>query len=124
DFLQSYAGSGVQHLALRTRDIVGAVRSFTERGVRFLNAPPTYYDGIQRRLGQSLLPLQALRAGNILVDRDHSGEMFQIFAESTVQRRTFFFELIERRGARTFGSNNIKALYEAKEQARAAAART
>ncbi|BCB89148.1 4-hydroxyphenylpyruvate dioxygenase [Phytohabitans suffuscus] len=121
DFLRANGGAGVQHLALSTRDIAGAVATLGARGVRFLKTPDSYYDAIERRLGAVSLSVAALRAGSILVDRDHWGEMFQIFTESTVERRTFFFELIERHGALTFGSNNIKALYEAKERARAAA---
>jgi len=120
DFLRANGGAGVQHLALSTRDIAGAVATLGARGVRFLKTPDSYYDAIEQRLGEVSLSVAALRAANILVDRDHWGEMFQIFTESTVERRTFFLELIERHGALTFGSNNIKALYEAKERARAA----
>ena len=121
DFLRDNAGAGVQHLALSTHDIVTAVDLCQQRGVRFLTTPATYYDAIAQRLGTVSLPIDALRAGNILVDRDHWGEMFQIFSESPFERRTFFFELIERHGALTFGTNNIRTLYEAKERARAAA---
>ncbi len=119
DFLRSQDGAGVQHLAFSTADIAGAINAFEERGVRFLTTPASYYEGIQRRLGEVRLSPEQLRAGNILVDRDHWGELFQIFTESTSVRRTLFFELIERHGALTFGSNNIKALYEAKERERA-----
>jgi 4-hydroxymandelate synthase len=118
DFLNSNEGAGIQHIAFSTAEIATAVSAFTERGVRFLNTPSSYYDGIGRRLGTVDVPLDRLRAGNILVDRDHWGEMFQIFTESIVVRRTLFFELIERHGALTFGTNNIKALYEAKERDR------
>lgn len=118
DFLSSHEGVGVQHIAFSTADIATAVTTFTERGVRFLNTPSRYYDGIRQRLGQVAVPMDQLRAGNILVDRDHWGEMFQIFTESVSVRHTLFFELIERRGALTFGTNNIKALYEAKERER------
>jgi 4-hydroxymandelate synthase len=118
DFLSSYGGAGVQHIAFSTADIAAAVSTFTEQGVRFLSTPSSYYDGIERRLGNVGVPLDRLRAGNILVDRDHWGEMFQIFTESAFVRRTLFFELIERHGALTFGTNNIKALYEAKERER------
>lgn len=118
DFLGSHGGAGVQHIAFSTAEIAGAVATFTERGMRFLSTPSSYYDGIQRRLGTVDVPLDQLRAGNILVDRDHWGEMFQIFTESAFVRRTLFFELIERHGALTFGTNNIKALYEAKERER------
>jgi 4-hydroxymandelate synthase len=120
DFVRSNAGNGVQHLAMSTQDIATAVRTYGERGVPFLPTPDSYYDGIEQRLGSVSLPIDALRAGKILVDRDHWGEMFQIFTESPFERRTFFFELIERHGALTFGTNNIRALYEAKERARAA----
>lgn len=118
DFLRSYGGAGVQHVAFSTDRIAAAVTAFTERGVRFLSTPSSYYDGIERRLGKVEVPMDRLRAGNILVDRDHYGEMFQIFTESPFVRRTLFFELIERHGALTFGTNNIKALYEAKERER------
>jgi 4-hydroxymandelate synthase len=124
DFLQAYGGSGVQHLAMSTGDIATAVEVFTERGVGFLRAPDGYYDAVAARLGALRLPVQTLMDANILVDRDHWGDLFQIFAGSTVPRRTFFFELIERHGALTFGSNNIRALYEAKERARAVQARS
>jgi 4-hydroxymandelate synthase len=119
DFLSSHEGAGVQHIAFSTAEIATAITTFTEQGVRFLTTPSSYYDGIERRLGTVDVPLDRLRAGNILVDRDHWGEMFQIFTESAFVRRTLFFELIERHGALTFGTNNIKALYEAKERERA-----
>jgi 4-hydroxymandelate synthase len=122
DFLRSHNGPGVQHLAFGTADIVTAVRTLGERGVRFLTTPDSYYDAIASRLGSIGRPLDGLRAGNILVDRDHWGEMFQIFTESTSIRRTFFIELIERHGAVTFGSNNIIALFQAKERERLSAA--
>lgn len=121
DFLAANGGAGVQHLAVSTHDIVTAVRSLSDRGVRFLTTPDGYYDALEQRLGEVGLPLAALRRDSILVDRDHWGEMFQIFTESPFDRRTLFFELIERHGALTFGTNNIRALYEAKERARAAA---
>lgn len=118
DFLSAHEGAGIQHIAFSTAEIATAVTAFTGRGVRFLNTPSGYYDGIDRRLGKVDAPMDQLRAGNILVDRDHWGEMFQIFTESVFVRRTLFFELIERHGALTFGTNNIKALYEAKERER------
>jgi 4-hydroxymandelate synthase len=121
DFLGANAGAGVQHLAWSTNDIATAVRTFGGRGVRFLTTPDSYYDAIEERLGDVGVPIAALRAGKILVDRDHYGEMFQIFTESPAGRHTYFFELIERHGALTFGTNNIRALFEAKERARATA---
>lgn len=122
EYLKSHDGAGVQHVAFGTSDITTAVSRFGEQGVRFLTTPDSYYEAIERRLGDVTRSVAALRAGSILVDRDHWGEMFQIFTESPFPRRTCFFELIERRGALTFGSNNIKALYEANERARAQAA--
>lgn len=119
DFLRAHDGAGVQHLALRTDDIAAAVRTLGGRGVRFLATPGSYYDELERRLGHIGLPVDTLRGLNILVDQDNEGELFQIFAQSTHPRRTFFFEVIERRHALTFGSANIKALYEAVERERA-----
>lgn len=119
DFVRSHGGAGVQHLALRTGDIATAVRTLAERGVTFLSSPGSYYDELERRLGHVGLPMATLRELSVLVDQDNEGELFQIFAQSTHPRRTFFFEIIERRHALTFGSANIKALYEAVERERA-----
>ncbi len=113
EFLRSHGGPGVQHIAFRTADITEAVRILEKRGVRFLAAPPAYYEALERRLGSAELPLQELRGLGVLADRDPWGVMFQIFTQSVHPRHTFFFELIERRGALTFGSGNIRALYEA-----------
>ncbi|TDB79158.1 4-hydroxyphenylpyruvate dioxygenase [Micromonospora sp. KC721] len=115
-FLAAHHGAGVQHLALRTDDIVAAVGALTARGVRFAGTPAAYYDDLPRRVGAFDAPLNRLRELGILVDRDHGGHLLQIFTESTHPRRTLFWEVIERRGARTFGSGNIQALYEAKER--------
>lgn len=120
-FLAAHEGSGVQHLAFGTSDIAVAVRTLGERGVRFLTTPGAYYDELERRVGEVAVPVAVLRELNVLVDQDTEGELFQIFAQSTHPRRTIFFELIERLGALTFGSANIKALYEAVERERAAA---
>lgn len=112
-FLSAHGGAGVQHLALRTPDIVQAVRALSDRGIEFLTAPAGYYRSLEGRLGAFPIPVDVLRDVNVLADRDQWGQLFQIFSHSTHERRTFFFELIERRGARSFGSGNIKALYEA-----------
>ena len=112
-FLSAHGGAGVQHLALRTPDIVQAVRALSASGIEFLTAPAGYYRSLEGRLGAFPIPVDVLRDMNVLADRDQWGQLFQIFSHSTHERRTFFFELIERRGARTFGSGNIKALYEA-----------
>ncbi|MFD7732586.1 4-hydroxyphenylpyruvate dioxygenase [Kitasatospora phosalacinea] len=116
NFLAWHGGPGVQHLALSSRDIVTAVDTMAERGIGFATTPDSYYDSLGGRLGTVDLPVDRLRGRGILVDRDHWGQMYQIFATSTHARRTFFWELIERHGARTFGTSNIPALYEAKER--------
>lgn len=118
-FLAAHGGAGVQHLAFRTDDIATAVRTLGERGVAFLSTPGTYYDALPGRLGGTGIPPGVLRELNLLVDQDHGGQLFQIFTRSTHPRNTLFLELIERRGAGTFGSANIKALYEAVERERA-----
>jgi 4-hydroxymandelate synthase len=115
-FLQRYGDAGVQHLAFDTVDIETAVRRLTRRGVRFLSTPASYYDALPGRVGPLGKDLDGLRANNILADRDDRGLLFQIFTRSPYARGTMFLELIERRGAQTFGSGNIKALYEAVER--------
>jgi 4-hydroxymandelate synthase len=120
DFLAWHDGSGVQHIALRTTDIVHTVATITARGVGFAETPDSYYDVLEERLGAIDVPVEALRPFGILVDRDHWGQMYQIFATSAHIRRTFFWEVIDRHGARTFGTNNIPALYAAKERELAA----
>ncbi len=117
DFLDWHGGAGVQHIAFHTVDIRTAVRTFSGRGVKFALTPASYYDVLEERLGRhSELPVAELTELGVLVDHDHWGQMFQIFMQSTHPRRTLFLELIERHGARTFGSSNIRALYEAKER--------
>jgi 4-hydroxymandelate synthase len=118
EFLESHGGPGVQHVAFRTSGIIDAVRGLSARGVEFLTAPAGYYRALESRLGAVAIPVPVLQEFNVLADRDRWGQMFQIFARSTHERRTFFFELIERQGALTFGSKNIKALYEALEDQR------
>ncbi|ABD11821.1 4-hydroxyphenylpyruvate dioxygenase/hemolysin-like protein [Frankia casuarinae] len=120
EFVRSHGGAGIQHIAFRTDDITAAVRDSAKRGVRFLTTPASYYEALPARLGPVGVPVETLRELNILADRDHGGVMLQIFTASRHPRRTFFHELIDRRGAHTFGSNNIKALYEAVERQRAA----
>ncbi len=122
-FLDAHGGAGVQHLAFRTGDIATAVRTFSAREVEFLTTPGTYYDVLADRVGATRIPAGVLRELNVLVDRDHGGQLFQIFTRTTHPRRTFFMELIERRGAGTFGTANIKALYQAVERQNAAADR-
>jgi 4-hydroxymandelate synthase len=115
DFLAAHGGPGVQHLALRTPDIAGTLPVLSGRGVGFLAAPGTYYEELAKLPEATGVPLDVLRSLNVLVDRDESGELFQIFSRSSHARRTFFMEIIERRKARTFGTSNISALYRAVE---------
>ncbi len=118
EYLDTYDGPGVQHIALRTDDIVTAVSALRARGVRFMRVPDTYYDEARARLagiGDSL-PWDELKRLNILVDRDHDGYLLQIFTETITDRPTVFFEIIERRGAKGFGEGNFKALFEAIER--------
>ncbi|MDR7276949.1 4-hydroxyphenylpyruvate dioxygenase [Catenuloplanes atrovinosus] len=120
-FIEAHDGAGVQHVAFRTEDIVSGVRTCADQGVPFLTTPGEYYEALPGRLGSVGVPVERLRELNILADRDYAGVMLQIFTASTHPKRTLFYELIERRGARTFGTNNIKALYEAVEREQAAA---
>lgn len=116
DFLARHGGAGVQHLAFLTDDIVAAVGTLEQRGVRFLHTPDSYYEQLGRRVGLDNAAVEGLREVRVLVDKDHWGRMFQIFTQSIYARHTFFVEVISRDGARTFGSGNIKALYEAVER--------
>jgi 4-hydroxymandelate synthase len=115
EFLKYHGGPGVQHVAFATDDIVRAVGAARSRGIAFLAAPETYYRLLAGRLTPARHTVEELRALDILVDEDHDGQLFQIFARSVHPRGTLFLEVIERDGARTFGSGNIRALYEAVE---------
>ncbi|MEU7583194.1 4-hydroxyphenylpyruvate dioxygenase [Streptomyces sp. NPDC041068] len=115
EFLKDHHGPGVQHLAFSARDAVRSVRALSERGVTFLRTPSSYYDLLGARVELSEERLDDLRATNVLAAEDHDGQLFQIFTASSHPRGTLFFEIIERQGAATFGSANIKALYEAVE---------
>ncbi|RDD87915.1 4-hydroxyphenylpyruvate dioxygenase [Streptomyces parvulus] len=118
-FLDSHRGDGVQHIAFRTDDVVRTVATLADRGVEFLTTPGSYYDLLGERLTPDGHSIEELRRLNVLADEDHGGQLFQIFTHSVHPRRTFFLEIIERLGASTFGSSNIKALYEAVEAERA-----
>jgi len=116
EYLETYGGPGVQHIALRTDDIVASVTALGERGVRFMHVPDTYYREARERLSGVELPWEDLTRLHILVDRDDEGYLLQIFTETITDRPTVFFEIIERRGARGFGEGNFKALFEAIER--------
>jgi len=116
EYLDFYGSAGVQHLALRTDDIVAAVSALRARGVRFLRVPDAYYDDIRLRLASLELPWDDLQRLGILVDRDQDGYLLQIFSETITDRPTVFFEIIQREGAKGFGAGNFKALFEAIER--------
>ena len=115
EYLDFYRGAGVQHIAVSTTDIVGAVNELTQRGVEFLPIPESYYADVPERIGEIEEDVADLRRLGILVDRDDEGYLLQIFTKAVGDRPTVFFELIERHGARGFGEGNFKALFEALE---------
>jgi 4-hydroxymandelate synthase len=117
-FIKDHGGAGVQHVAFATDGIVADVDRLSGSGVEFLPTPGTYYEQLADRLTLRRYSVDQLRELNILVDQDQDGQLLQIFTRTTHPRGTLFFELIERQGARTFGSGNIKALYTAVEAQR------
>lgn len=119
EFLEYYHGPGVQHVALATDDIVFTVSELRKRGVEFLRVPATYYDDLLDRVGKIDEDVSVLRDLNILVDRDEEGYLLQIFTKPVQDRPTLFFEIIQRKGARSFGKGNFKALFEAIEREQA-----
>jgi 4-hydroxyphenylpyruvate dioxygenase len=120
EYLQFYGGPGVQHIAMACEDIVDTVRSLRHNDVSFLRVPSTYYEMLTDRVGKIEEDVRDLADLGILVDRDDEGYLLQIFTKPVEDRPTLFFEVIERRGARSFGKGNFKALFEAieREQAR------
>ncbi|RYE13573.1 MAG: 4-hydroxyphenylpyruvate dioxygenase, partial [Sphingobacteriales bacterium] len=116
EYLDFYEGEGVQHMALATQDIVATVRALQSRGVEFLTVPTTYYDELVERVGQIDEDLEPLKELGILVDRDDEGYLLQIFTKPVEDRPTLFFEIIQRKGAQSFGAGNFKALFEAIER--------
>lgn len=116
EYLEFYDGEGVQHVALATNDIVKTVRDLMSRGVEFLKVPTTYYDDLLERVGQIDEDLAPLRELGILVDRDNEGYLLQLFSKPVEDRPTLFFEIIQRKGAKSFGKGNFKALFEAIER--------
>jgi 4-hydroxyphenylpyruvate dioxygenase len=119
EYLDFYRGAGVQHLALATDDIVHTVTELKRRGVDFLKVPTTYYDTLIDRVGQIDEDLAPLKELGILVDRDPDGYLLQIFTKPVQDRPTVFYEIIQRKGARSFGKGNFKALFEAIEREQA-----
>jgi 4-hydroxyphenylpyruvate dioxygenase len=119
EFLTFYDGPGIQHVAIATDDIVGAVRALRANGVEFLATPDSYYDALESRVGRIRETTAVLRELSILVDRDDLGYMLQIFTKPLQDRPTLFFEIIERRGSESFGKGNFKALFVAIEDEQA-----
>ncbi len=116
EYIDFYKGAGVQHIAIATDDIISTVAEMRKRGVEFLNVPDTYYKDLSDRVGtieEDMKPIQDL---NILVDRDNEGYLLQIFTKPIQDRPTVFFEIIQRKGAKSFGKGNFKALFEAIER--------
>jgi 4-hydroxyphenylpyruvate dioxygenase len=116
EYLDFYAGPGVQHIALATNDILHTVKSLHAQGIDFLHVPHTYYTELQARVGAIDEPVDELEELGILVDRDDEGYMLQIFTRPVEDRPTLFFEIIQRKGSRSFGKGNFKALFESIER--------
>ncbi len=116
EYLQFYHGAGVQHIAVATDDIAFTVSELRKRGVEFLHVPETYYEDLQERVGEIDEEINTLRELNILVDRDEEGYLLQIFTKPVLDRPTLFYEIIQRKGAKSFGKGNFKALFEAIER--------
>jgi 4-hydroxyphenylpyruvate dioxygenase len=116
EYLDFYPGPGVQHIALATDDILHTVTKLHEQGIEFLHVPHTYYTELQGRVGTIDEPIEQLEELGILVDRDDEGYMLQIFTRPVEDRPTLFFEIIQRKGSRSFGKGNFKALFEAIER--------
>ena len=117
EYLEFYNGEGVQHVAIATNDIVKTVTELQKRGIEFLSIPASYYETVLDRVGkidEDLKPLQDL---GVLIDSDEEGYLLQIFSKPLEDRPTLFFEIIQRKGARSFGKGNFKALFEALERA-------
>lgn len=116
EYLDFYGGEGVQHVAMATNDIVHTVTELRNRGVEFLKVPTTYYDDLLDRVGHIDEDLEPLKELGILVDRDNEGYLLQLFTKPVEDRPTLFFEIIQRKGAKSFGKGNFKALFEAIER--------
>jgi 4-hydroxyphenylpyruvate dioxygenase len=116
EYLDFYDGEGVQHVAIATNDIVKTVTELQKRGLAFLNIPSSYYETVLDRVGHIDEDLEPLQRLGILVDRDDEGYLLQIFTKPVEDRPTLFFEIIQRKGAKSFGKGNFKALFEALER--------
>lgn len=115
EYIEFYNGGGVQHVAMATNNILETVAALKSRGVEFLRVPDAYYDVLKRRVGNIDEAIEPLRELGILVDRDEDGYLLQIFTKPVEDRPTVFYEIIQRKGARSFGKGNFKALFESIE---------
>jgi 4-hydroxyphenylpyruvate dioxygenase len=120
EYIDFYEGAGCQHIAVATDDIVFTVSEMRKRGVEFLHVPGDYYDTVGGRVGEIAEDMNLLKSLGIMVDRDEEGYLLQIFTKPVEDRPTLFFEIIQRKGAKSFGKGNFKALFESieAEQAR------
>jgi len=116
EYIDFYNGPGVQHIAVATDDIVSTVSAMRDRGVEFLYVPENYYDDLLERVGDIDEDVDVLKKHGILIDRDDEGYLLQLFTKPVVDRPTMFFEIIQRKGAQSFGKGNFKALFEAIER--------
>jgi 4-hydroxyphenylpyruvate dioxygenase len=116
EFIQFYQGAGVQHLALATNDIMHTVNELRNRGVEFLTVPDSYYNTVGDRVGVIEEDINVLRSLGVLIDRDDEGYLLQLFTKPVEDRPTVFFEIIQRKGAKSFGKGNFKALFESIER--------
>lgn len=115
EYIDFYQGAGCQHIAVATDDIVFTVSEMKKRGVEFLYVPGTYYDTVGDRVGEIAESMAELKKNGIMVDRDDEGYLLQIFTKPVADRPTLFFEIIQRKGAQSFGKGNFKALFESIE---------
>lgn len=120
EYLDFYEGEGVQHIAVATHNIIKTVTDLQRRGVEFLKVPASYYEHVLERVGKIDEDLKPLSELGILIDRDDEGYLLQIFTKPVEDRPTMFFEIIQRKGAKSFGKGNFKALFEALELEQAA----
>ena len=116
EYIDFYHGAGVQHIAVATDNIIETVTALKSRGVEFLHVPETYYDDVLDRVGKIDEDLAPLKELGILIDRDDEGYLLQLFTKPVLDRPTMFFEIIQRKGAKSFGKGNFKALFEAIER--------
>jgi len=119
EYLEFYDGEGCQHIAMATNNIIETVSELKKRGIEFLKVPTSYYDELQERVGRIDEDISSLKELGILVDRDDEGYLLQIFTKPVEDRPTLFFEIIQRKGAQSFGKGNFKALFEAIEREQA-----